>query len=133
MLRRLIMVAGDISELAYSGPENVDDALDEAETKVFKVADRRISDTYVEIGELMKQAIDRIEENFARGDTITGVATGYSDLDECSPVCSPRRSTSSGPDRRWARPRSGSAWRHTSPRRRVGRCWCSRSRWVTSS
>jgi len=82
MLRRLIMVAGDISELAYSRPENVDEALDEAETKVFKVADRRVTDTYVEIGELMKGAIERIEENFARGDTITGVATGYSDLDE---------------------------------------------------
>ena len=82
MLRRLIMVAGDISELAYSRPENVDEALDEAETRVFKVADRRVADTYVEIGELMKGAIERIEENFARGDTITGTATGYSDLDE---------------------------------------------------
>ena len=82
MLRRLIMVAGDISELAYSRPESVDEALDEAETKVFKVADRRVTDTYVEIGELMKGAIERIEENFARGDTITGVATGFSDLDE---------------------------------------------------
>ena len=82
MLRRLIMVSGDITELAYSRPENVDDALDEAETKIFKVADRRVSDTYIEIGELMKGAIERIEENFTRGDTITGVATGYSDLDE---------------------------------------------------
>ncbi|HYU65404.1 MAG TPA: DnaB-like helicase N-terminal domain-containing protein, partial [Jatrophihabitantaceae bacterium] len=82
MLRRLIMVAGDISELAYSRPDNVDEALDEAETRVFKVADRRVADTYVEIGELMKSAIERIEENFARGDTITGTATGYSDLDE---------------------------------------------------
>ena len=82
MLRRLIMVSGDITELAYSRPENVDDALDEAETKIFKVADRRVSDTYIEIGELMKGAIERIEENFTRGDTITGVATGYADLDE---------------------------------------------------
>lgn len=82
MLRRLIMVAGDISEIAYSGPDNVDQALDEAETKVFKVADRRVSDTYAEIGELMKGAIERIEENYARGDTITGIPTGYQDLDE---------------------------------------------------
>jgi len=82
MLRRLILVAGDISELAYSGPDNVDMALDEAETRVFKVADRRVSDTYAEIGELMKGAIERIEENYARGDTITGTPTGYADLDE---------------------------------------------------
>ena len=57
-------------------------AIDEAESRVFMVAERRISNTYVEIGELMKQAIERIEENFARGDTITGTATGLHDLDE---------------------------------------------------
>jgi replicative DNA helicase len=82
MLRRLILVAADISEIGYSRPDNVDDALDEAESRVFRVADRRVSDTYRDIGELMKLAVDRIEENFARGDTITGVATGYNDLDE---------------------------------------------------
>ncbi len=82
MLRRLIHVAADISEIGYSRPDNVDDALDEAETRVFRVADRRVTDSYRDIGELMKLAVDRIEENFARGDTITGIATGFNDLDE---------------------------------------------------
>jgi replicative DNA helicase len=82
MLRRLILVAADITELGYSRPDSVEDALDEAETRVFRVADRRVADTYRDIGELMKLAVDRIEENFARGDTITGVATGFNDLDE---------------------------------------------------
>ncbi len=82
MLRRLIMVAADIAEIGYSAPDDVADAIDEAESRVFMVAERRISNTYVEIGELMKQAIERIEENFARGDTITGTATGLHDLDE---------------------------------------------------
>jgi replicative DNA helicase len=82
MLRRLIMVAADIAEIGYSAPDDVADAIDEAESRVFMVAERRISNTYVEIGELMKEAIERIEENFARGDTITGTATGLHDLDE---------------------------------------------------
>ena len=82
MLRRLILVAADISEIGYSRPDNVDDALDDAESRVFRVADRRVVDTYRDIGELMKLAVDRIEENFARGDTITGIATGFNDLDE---------------------------------------------------
>jgi replicative DNA helicase len=82
MLRRLILVAADISEIGYSRPDNVDDALDEAESRVFRVADRRVTDSYRDIGELMKLAVDRIEENFARGDTITGIATGFNDLDE---------------------------------------------------
>ncbi len=82
MLRRLILTAADISEIGYSRPDNVDDALDDAESRVFRVADRRVVDSYRDIGELMKLAVDRIEENFARGDTITGIATGYNDLDE---------------------------------------------------
>ena len=49
---------------------------------MFRVADRRVVDSYRDIGELMKLAVDRIEENFARGDTITGIATGFNDLDE---------------------------------------------------
>lgn len=82
MLRRLIMVAGDISELAFSRPDNVADALDQAESKVFKVADRRVADTYAEIGKLLQDAVERIEENYDRQSTITGTATGYADLDE---------------------------------------------------
>jgi replicative DNA helicase len=82
MLRRLIMVAGDISELAFSRPDNVADALDQAESKVFKVADRRVADTYAEIGKLLQDAVERIEENYGRQSTITGTATGYADLDE---------------------------------------------------
>jgi replicative DNA helicase len=82
MLRRLILVAADISEIGYGRPDNVDDALDDAESRVFRVADRRVVDSYRDIGELMKLAVDRIEENFARGDTITGIATGFNDLDE---------------------------------------------------
>ena len=82
LLRRLILVAADISEIGYGRPDNVDDALDDAESRVFRVADRRVVDSYRDIGELMKLAVDRIEENFARGDTITGLATGYNDLDE---------------------------------------------------
>lgn len=82
MLRRVIMVAGDISELAYSGPDNVDSLLDEVETRVYKVADRRIADTYKPIADLMADAVERIEENYDRKSTITGVPTGYTDLDE---------------------------------------------------
>lgn len=81
MLRRVIMVAGDISELAYSGPDNVDTLLDDVETRVYKVADRRIADTYKPISELMGDAVERIEENYSRKSAITGVPTGYTDLD----------------------------------------------------
>jgi len=82
LLRSLIHVAGDIAELAYSEPDDVVKAVDEAESKVFKIADERVVDSTQEISELLKGAMDRLEETFARGDAITGTATGYHDLDD---------------------------------------------------
>lgn len=82
LLRGLIHVAGDIAELAYSEPDDVVKAVDEAESRVFRIADERVVDSTVEISELLQGAMDRLEETFERGDTITGVASGYNDLDE---------------------------------------------------
>jgi replicative DNA helicase len=82
LLRQLIYVAGDIAELAYSEPDDVVKALDLAETKVFNVAEQRVTDSTRPIEELLPEVMDRLQENYDRGDTITGVATGYTDLDE---------------------------------------------------
>ncbi len=82
LLRRLIYVAGDIAELAYSEPDDVTKAIDEAETRVFAVAEQRVVDSTRQLDELLSEAMDRLQESFDRGDTITGVPTGYVDLDE---------------------------------------------------
>lgn len=82
VLRRLIRVASDIAEIAYSEPDDVSRALDEAETKVFEVAEDRVIDSVQPLGELMPLAMDKLQETFERGNTITGLATGYNDLDE---------------------------------------------------
>jgi replicative DNA helicase len=82
LLRQLIYAAGDIAELAYSEPDDVIKALDEAETKVFNVAEQRVTDTTRTIEELLPEVMDHLQETYDRGDTITGVPTGYTDLDE---------------------------------------------------
>jgi replicative DNA helicase len=82
MLRRMISVAGEIAELAYQEPDDVTKALDEAETKVFEVAEDRVVDSTRVLGDLLPVAMDRLQETFDRGDTITGTATGFNDLDE---------------------------------------------------
>ena len=82
MLRRLISVAGEIAELAYMEPDDVTKALDEAETKVFEVAEDRVVDSTRPLGDLLPLAMDKLQETFERGDTITGTATGFNDLDE---------------------------------------------------
>ncbi len=76
ILRRLIHVAGDIAELAYGEPDDVTKAVDEAESRVFKVAEERVADSTQLLSESIKGVMDRLEETFARGDIITGTATG---------------------------------------------------------
>ncbi len=82
LLRQLIYAAGDIAELAYSEPDDVIKALDEAETKVFNVAEQRVTDSTRTIEQLLPEVMDHLQETYDRGDIITGVPTGYTDLDE---------------------------------------------------
>ncbi len=82
LLRRLIGVAGEIADLGYSVPEDVEAAVDEAEQMMFNVAERRTADTMSPLHELLLKGLDRIEELGKRGSAITGVATGYHELDK---------------------------------------------------
>lgn len=82
LLRRLISVAGDIAELGYDIPDDVTKVIDTAEQLVFDVAQRRVTDTMAPIHDLLAANLDRLEQLYERGDAITGVATGYHDLDE---------------------------------------------------
>jgi replicative DNA helicase len=82
LLRQLIFAAGDIAELAYGEPDDVMKALDEAESKVFNVAEQRVTDSTRTIEELLPQVMDHLQATYDRGDTITGVPSGYADLDE---------------------------------------------------
>jgi replicative DNA helicase len=82
MLRRLIGVASQIAELAYDEPDDVTKALDEAEARVFEVAERRVTDSTRTLSELLSLTMDQLQVTFERGSTITGTPTGYHDLDE---------------------------------------------------
>jgi len=82
LLRRLIGVAGEIAEVGYSLPEDVTKAVDEAEAKMFQVAERRVTDSTRAIRDLLSENLDRLEELYERGEAITGVPSGYHDLDE---------------------------------------------------
>lgn len=82
LLRRLISVASEVAEIGYSEPDDVTKAVDEAETKVLEIAERRVSDSAKELSVLLPLAMDQLQETCERGDTITGTATGFNDLDE---------------------------------------------------
>lgn len=82
MLRRLISVAGDVAELGFSEPDDVAKALDEAESRVFEIAEGRVINSTVDISSLLEQTMDDLQAICERGDVITGVPTGFADLDE---------------------------------------------------
>lgn len=82
LLRRLIGVASEIAEMGYSLPENVLATLDRAEAMVFEVAERRVTDSLKPLRELLALSLDHLEALYNRGDAVTGVPTGYLDLDE---------------------------------------------------
>ena len=82
LLRRLIGVAGEIAELGYEIPEDVTKVVDLAESLVFDVAQRRVTDTLAPIRDLLDLHLDRLEALYDRGDAITGVPSGYHDLDD---------------------------------------------------
>jgi replicative DNA helicase len=82
LLRRLISVAGEIAEMSYSLPEDVTAAMDRAEAMVFDVAERRVTDSLKPLRELLAVSLDHLEALYNRGDAITGVPTGFTDLDE---------------------------------------------------
>ncbi|MFP4512285.1 MAG: replicative DNA helicase [Acidimicrobiales bacterium] len=82
LLRRLIGVAGEIAELGYEIPEDVTKVVDLAESLVFDVAQRRVTDTLAPIRDLLSEHLDRLELLYERGDAITGLPSGYHDLDD---------------------------------------------------
>jgi replicative DNA helicase len=81
VLRRLIGVAYEIAEIGYELPSDVVAAVDRAEAMVFEVAQRRSSDSTRSLKDLLAESLDHLEYLANLGETITGVATGYQDLD----------------------------------------------------
>ena len=84
ILRRLISVANSIADSGYNtGGRKAADILDEAEQRVFNVADERPQGQGpVPINPLLTKAVDRIDELAGSDGGITGLASGYSDLDK---------------------------------------------------
>jgi len=81
LLRRLVSVAGEIAELGYSVPTDVTSVVDRAEAMVFEVAQRRIVDTTSSLRDLLAEALDHLEQVVDAPGTVTGVPTGFIDLD----------------------------------------------------
>ena len=81
-LRQLIFAANRILSNAYEAEQESDLILDEAEGAIFAVADDRLKAGFVPMRDLVKESFPKIEQLFEQKRLITGVPTGFVDLDE---------------------------------------------------
>jgi replicative DNA helicase len=81
-LRNLIFAANKILTNAYEADQESDLILDEAESAIFAVADDRLKAGFVPMRDLVKESFPKIEQLFEQKRLITGVPTGFVDLDE---------------------------------------------------
>jgi len=81
-LRRVITAAAAIAEIAYSEPPDVDKALDEAESKIYDVSAGKLNEGAQQLNDLLMQSLETIEERWNNPNSLTGVPTGFTKLDE---------------------------------------------------
>ena len=82
LLRRLIKVSEEIGTLGYESVDDVDEALDEAERKVLGIVKNRQSSEFKPFREILKDARNNLENLYATRGDVTGIATGFVDLDK---------------------------------------------------
>src|SRR5689334_3657131 len=82
VLRRLVTAGTRIVQLGYATDGgDVDEIVNAAQAEVYAVTERRTSEDYLPLSEIIEGAIDEIEASSHRGDGLTGIPTGFADLD----------------------------------------------------
>jgi replicative DNA helicase len=81
VLRSLASIATEIASAAYDAPSNVDEFLDEAEHRIFEISERRIRPSFHSMSELTRDSLKMIERLYETKELVTGVPTGFIDLD----------------------------------------------------
>jgi len=80
-LRRLIDAGTKVVSDAFEGAENVDQILDNAEKAIFGIALKRVREGFRKIDSVIKNVLDKIDSLYDKKEAITGIPTGYPDLD----------------------------------------------------
>lgn len=81
ILRRLVEAGTRIVQMGYSGEGEIDAVVDRAQAEVFGVSERRTSEDYSPIADLLQGTLDEIEAISGHDGSLIGVPTGFGDLD----------------------------------------------------
>lgn len=79
--RRLIRTLEDIENECYAGKESLESVLSKTETDVFKILNSRSGGDFVPIRQVVMNALEKIEKASKQSGTVTGIPTGFIDLD----------------------------------------------------
>ena len=82
ILRALIKATSEIQQQCYAATDETADILDRSEARIFEITDNRIRAGFVNIRDLLKPTFDNIQKLFERKVQVTGVPTGWDDLDK---------------------------------------------------
>jgi len=82
LLRRMIHTCTDVVSKVYDFEGEVDALMDEVERDVLRISEARVQDHSSNIKDLVKRAINQIEDFHQRQGMLTGVGTGFTDLDK---------------------------------------------------
>ena len=81
VLRKLIRLNEEIANTCYAGKENLEFILEDTEKKVFQLVQKRNNGEFVPIRQVVMNAMDKIEKAAKNKGSVTGIATGFTDLD----------------------------------------------------
>lgn len=81
ILRRLIQSSNEVAARCYQEQDDIDTLVDEAEQTIFEIASSKKSQGFQPMSKIVPRAFERIERLFERKEHVTGVATGFADLD----------------------------------------------------
>ena len=81
VLRDLIEISQDISQLSFSEEKDLEYILDEAEQKVFQISQKSLAQDFFPVKDALEEAFDRIEKLHRGEGAMRGVPTGFGDLD----------------------------------------------------
>jgi replicative DNA helicase len=81
VLRQLIQTSTQIISQAFDAKEDVQSLVDDAERRIFSLAERRLEGSALPVGKILKNTFEYIERLYERKEHVTGVATGFERLD----------------------------------------------------
>ena len=82
LLRNLIHATHNIQQRALEGEDGADSILDNAESSIFALAEDRLKSGLIPVKDIVRDNFERLEKIFREGKSITGVSTGYTELDK---------------------------------------------------